>query len=375
MKILNKTNKILLLLTVLLFILGLIMVFSSSNVTAYMQYHTTPYHYFINELIFLFVGLVAYLIMIRFNTKVYGVFSFGLMILLIISLIVLFFLGKAKNQAISWYDFGFVSFQPSEFAKIVTIVWLSYYYGEHKDNLNDLKTLFFPLIPCIIITALIFFQPDLGTAIIYASIVGVIFFAQPFKKSIKMKIMLGILGLAVIGLLLISTTGLKVLAERQSDRFNISNPCDRLLTNGNQICNGYIAMNNGGLWGKGLGNSTQKYLYLPEPYTDFIFCVMVEELGAVFSIVVLLVYILILYTILLIGKRSINNRGSSMCYGVFVYILLHITVNLLGIMGLIPMTGVPLPFISYGGSFTLCLVLALTLVQRVNVERNLQKIK
>ena len=145
-----------------------------------------------------------------------------------------------------------------------------------------------------------------------------------------------------------------------------------MLKDGNQVCNGYIAINNGGLWGKGLGNSTQKYLYLPEPYTDFIFAVMIEELGCVFGIAIILVYIYILYRVLLIGRKSPTNRGCAICYGVCTYIFLHIAVNLLGIMGLMPMTGVPLPFMSYGGSFTICLVAALTIVQRVSVETGIR---
>ena len=180
--------------------------------------------------------------------------------------------------------------------------------------------------------------------------------------------------LLVVGLVEISGNG-KILGKRQTERFNIKNPCDRLLTDGNQVCNGYIAMNNGGLWGKGLGNSTQKYLYLPEPYTDFIFCILVEELGAVFGLVVLLLYVLLIYRILRIGNNVGTNIAKSICYGVFVYLVLHISVNLLGIMGLIPLTGVPLPFISYGGSFTVCLIAALTEVQRVYAEKKLKSEK
>ena len=122
-----------------------------------------------------------------------------------------------------------------------------------------------------------------------------------------------------------------------------------------------------------MGNSTQKYLYLPEPYTDFIFAIVVEELGVLTGIGLILAYIFILYRILLIGRNSLTNRGATMCYGVAIYLFLHIAVNLLGIFGLIPMTGVPLPFMSYGGSFTICLIAPLTIVQRVSVENGRAK--
>ena len=123
--------------------------------------------------------------------------------------------------------------------------------------------------------------------------------------------------------------------------------------------------------GVGLGNSTQKYLYLPEPYTDFIFAIIVEELGVVTGVIILLLYLIVLFRILLIGRQSPTNRGAILCYGIAAYIFLHITVNLLGIMGLMPMTGVPLPFMSYGGSYTICLIAALTVVQRVNIDTKL----
>ena len=121
----------------------------------------------------------------------------------------------------------------------------------------------------------------------------------------------------------------------------------------------------------GLGNSTQKYLYLPEPYTDFIYAIIVEELGVITGVLLILSYMFIMFRILLIGRKSPNNRGAVLCYGVAIYIFLHIAVNLLGIMGVIPMTGVPLPFMSYGGSFTLCLIAGLTLVQRVSIENGI----
>ena len=215
-------------------------------------------------------------------------------------------------------------------------------------------------------------QPDLGTAIIFALLTGIIFLSSPVTKRIKANIILLLVGMVIVGVLAIIMTGGSILQERQIERFNFTRPCDRLLDTGNQVCNGYIAINNGGLTGIGLGNSTQKYLYLPEPYTDFIFAVIIEELGLIVGIIIILAYIYLLYRILKIGRESYTNRGALICYGVAVYIFLHIAVNLMGLFGLMPMTGVPLPFMSYGGSFTLCLMVALTFVQRVNIETKLR---
>ena len=241
--------------------------------------------------------------------------------------------------------------------------------------MDKYTTSLFPIAICGIIASLIFLQPDLGTTIIFLLIVAAIFLAVPIDKTIKKKITFTVLGLGIFAALVFVYNGKDLLKERQLERFDFTKPCDKLLTTGNQVCNCYIAINNGGMFGVGLGNSTQKYLYLPEPYTDFIFAIVVEELGVVVGVLLLLAYMFVLYRILLIGKSSRTNRGATMCYGVAVYIFLHIVINLMGIMGLIPMTGVPLPFISYGGSFTICLIAALSIVQKVSVENGIMKEK
>ncbi len=356
-----------------MFAFGLIMVFSSSNVTAYMSKAVSPYNYFIKQGIFLGVGLLMSLIMIRFNTKLYGMVSWLGVLGAGASLVILLIMGQAKNQAVSWFDLGPISIQPSEFIKVIMIVWLARYYEVNGKRLDKYGVSLFPLLVGGAITFLVLLQPDLGTAIIFTVIVCTIFLAVPISSQIKNQIIFGCFGLVAVVILVVISSGKTLIYERQLERLNFTRPCDRLLTTGSQVCNGYIAINNGGLTGVGLGNSTQKYLYLPEPYTDFIFAVIVEELGVLVGILLLLLYIFILYRILLIGKRSYTNRGAIICYGVAVYIFCHIAVNLMGLFGLIPMTGVPLPFMSYGGSYTICLIAALTIVQRVSVEIGLRK--
>ncbi len=374
-KIIKYIDKPLLIITMILFALGLIMVFSASNVTAYMSHDVSPYNYFIKQAVFLAVGLILSLIMIRFNTKSYGMFSWGLLLIGIASLVVLLAIGSAKNQAVSWFDLGFVSVQPSEFVKVITIVFLANYYDKNAKKLNTWSKSLFPIGICAIAAALIFIQPDLGTTIIYCTIVGIIFLSVPIAKDIKFKTVFAILGIVIFGLVAIVGSGKGLLLDRQMERFNYKNPCSRILDDGNQVCNCYIAIHNGGLTGVGLGNSTQKYLYLPEPYTDFIFAIIVEELGVITGVLLILMYIFVFFRILVIGRKSPNNRGAVLCYGIATYIFLHIAINLLGIMGLMPMTGVPLPFMSYGGSFTICLIAALTIVQRVSVENGILKEK
>lgn len=361
-------DKPLLIVTIILFLIGLIMVFSASNVTAYMSQAVSPYNYFVKQGLFLVAGVIVFFIMIKMSTKTYGVLSWGLLLISIASLVVLLIIGTAKNRAVSWFDLGPISIQPSEFVKVITIIFLAYYYDRNKNKLKSWGKSLFPIGICAIVAGLIFIQPDLGTTIIYTAIVAAIFLAVPIVPEIKYKTVFACFGIVGFAALSIFGAGKGVLLERQMERFNYKRPCDRILDDGNQVCNCYIAINNGGLTGVGLGNSTQKYLYLPEPYTDFIFAIIVEELGVITGVLIILMYMFVLYRILLIGRKAPNNMGAVICYGVAIYIFLHIAVNLMGIMGMMPMTGVPLPFMSYGGSFTICLIAALTMVQRVSVE-------
>ena len=372
--IIKNIDKPLFILTLILFVLGLVMIFSASNVTSYMN-GGSPYAYFFRQGLFLIVSFIFCIIMVKFNTKFYGMMSNILLIAFVAVLILLLIYGKATNYAVSWIPIGPFTLQPSEFIKVIMIVFMARFYEVHEKRLNNFFIALIPLIIGVVITFLIMLQPDLGTAIIFAALTGIVFFSSPVSKVIKLKVIALFFGMClVIGAVLIMSGG-SFLQARQLERFNFTRPCDRLLDTGNQVCNGYIAINNGGLTGIGLGNSTQKYLYLPYPYTDFIFAVIVEELGLVVGIGIILAYMYLLYRILKIGRESYTNRGALLCYGVAVYIFLHVIVNLMGLFGLMPMTGVPLPFMSYGGSFTLCLMVSLAIVQRVNIENKIRSKK
>ena len=370
--IIKNIDRPLFLVTFVLFVLGLIMIFSASNVTSYMS-GGSPYAYFLRQGLFLLGSFIFCIFLVKFNTKFYGFVSNILLVVFTILLIVLLVYGKSTNYATSWFYIGPFGVQPSEFIKVIMIVFMARFYEKYEAKLNNWFIAVIPLLIAMVITFLIMFQPDLGTAIIFAVLVGLIFLSSPVSKRIKTAIIFLILGMVIVAALAVIFTGGSILQSRQLSRLNFTRPCDRLLDTGNQVCNGYIAINNGGLSGIGLGNSTQKYLYLPYPYTDFIFAVIVEELGLVTAIGIILAYIFVLYRILKIGKASTTNRGALICYGVAVYIFLHIAVNLMGLFGLMPMTGVPLPFMSYGGSFTLCVMVSLAFVQRVNIETKLHQ--
>ena len=365
----TKLDKPLLIVMLVLMLFGLIMVLSASSMASYMRYHKNIYDYFIKQGIFMLGGLVAFLIAVYFPTKLFKKISPFLMGVLILALLGLFVYGDARKGTQGWYDLGFITIQPSEIGKIVIILYLANYYQRHKDDLDNQWTLLKPILVVLIVFICIVMQPDLGTASVLFGITVLIFYALPLKKETRRpinRIFLGGILLAVLSLVL---TGGSFLRDYQLDRFNFLNPCERYEDKtGYQLCNSLIAFKNGGLTGKGIGESTQKYLYLPEAHTDFIFPIIVEEWGLIVGIVIILMYLFILYRTLSIAKKANNLGNAIIAYGVFSYLLFHIAINLIGVMGIGPLTGVPLPFLSYGGSYTLTRLFSMGLVQRVHYE-------
>ncbi|MCX4254678.1 MAG: FtsW/RodA/SpoVE family cell cycle protein [Bacilli bacterium] len=377
-KILAKMDIWLLIIMIAFSIFGLIMIFSSSSVSTVLRYNVPQYHFFIRQAMFLAAAfVVSFIVVLNVPTSKYKYISPLAMAAVIVALIGLFIYGRITNNARSWYDIGPFALQPSEFAKSVIIVFLAVSYSrlEKIKNANIYLSLI-PVALSLIVAILIAMQPDFGTAIIISGIIFFIFISIPLVKRNLIKVLkVGVIavGVAVVALLY---SGTEILNSRQLQRFEFRNPCSRYTEDtGYQVCNGFIAIHNGGLFGVGLGNSSQKYLYLPESHTDFIFPIIVEELGAIVGTLIIILYVVMLYRILKIAREGENLRLSILAYGVFLYLLFHILVNILGILALIPLTGVPLPLLSYGGSFTVNVVIMLFVVQRVTIENKTIKNK
>ena len=370
-KTLFKIDKPLFITTIIFFIFGLVMILSASSMESYMRYGSSPYIYFLKQSAFIAAGIIIFLIIIKIPIKVYKSLSYILLILITLCLIALTAYGYAAKNAQSWFQLGPINIQPSEFAKIISIIYLACYYNKNKANLNNSWKLIKPLIPIFIIFILVAIQPDFGTAIIIGLICFFMFFALPMSKLCRFKFTSLIICLTIIlAIAFIFTKGL-FLKSYQLERFNFKDPCNRYQEeSGYQLCNSFIAFKNGNITGQGLGMSTQKYLYLPESYTDFIFPIIVEEWGLIVGITIILLYLFIIYRIYVIAKRANDLTGSLIAYGICIYFFLHIAINLIGVMGLGPLTGVPLPFLSYGGSYTINLMISLALVQRVAIESN-----
>lgn len=377
-KLFSKMDIPLFIMVVLYVALGLVMIYSASNITAVVRYGYQPYHFFIRQAIFVLVSFfIGFLIVLRFPTRNYGALAWPLVFLLIGSLALLFVKGKIAGGAISWFDLKYFKVQPSEFAKSILVIFMAIYYNKlHYKKVKNIYAYFVPLGFAAIIIGLVFMQPDLGSAAIIAGIVFLTFISIPVVQNNIMKFIKIIAIGCILAMVAFLYSGNDFLSSIQKGRLNFRNPCSRYTeTTGYQVCNGFIAINNGGLFGVGLGNSTQKYLYLPESHTDFIFPIIVEELGLVTGIIIILGYAYILSRILKTAKTSENLRCSILAYGTFWYFTLHILVNLLGVLALIPLTGVPLPFLSYGGSFTVNAIIMIFVVERVNIENKINKTK
>ncbi len=370
-RIFNKVDKPLLILTFISLIFGLMMVGSASSLKAYMT-HADSYYYFKRQLLFIIAGLVGGFIILRIPIRSYKKLIYLGIIGVIGGLIYVLVSEKVMNGIKGWMFIGSFGVQPSEFAKTVLIVYLALAYEKLMKikNLSNVRKVL-PFAVALIFIFLIFQQPDFGTMMILVGITGVIFLIVPFDNKTKL-VMVSFTIISVLILVIVMLLTGKGFSSGQKGRFNFTNPCTRYReVTGYQVCNGYIALNSGGLLGNGFGNSKQKYLYLPEAHTDFIFPIIIEEMGLLVGIGIIISYFIMIWRILLIGKKSYNLQGTIICYGVAAYIALHVMVNLGGVLGVIPLTGVPLPFYSYGGSFMINLLVCLAFVQRVCVENKI----
>ena len=370
-KVFKRIDNPLLITTIIFFIFGLVMVLSASSMESYMRYGSSPYIYFFKQLIFVAVGSIIFFIVTRIPIKAYKTLSCFLMVIIIAGLIGLTAYGYVAKNAQSWFQLGPINIQPSEFAKVIIIVYLAHYYNKNKTNLNNTWILIKPLLPVFIIFVLVAIQPDFGTASVIALISFFMFFSLPMGKLCRFKFSsLIIVLIFVLTIVFIFAKGY-LLKPYQLERFNFKDPCERYQEeSGYQLCNSFIAFKNGNITGQGIGMSTQKYLYLPESYTDFIFPIIVEEWGLIVGIIIIILYLFIIYRIYIIARRANDLTSSLIAYGICMYYFLHIVINLMGVLGLGPLTGLPLPFLSYGGSYVINLMISLGLVQRVAIESN-----
>lgn len=385
----NKINKnvdrSILFCYLILGVIGIIFIYSASMVPARMGSLTNgniinSNHFMVRQSIFLFVGTLIVLFIAYFvdidilKAKVFQQFIIiGVIVLLIITLI----LGSEINGSKNWLNLGFFSIQSSEFLKLASIIYLSYIIDKKMSQarIYNIKTLLPPLFMLGFGLVLILIQGDLGGTILNVGIILFILLYSDIKNIVKIQLFSSISLPFVI--YLIYTL---IFDTKNTYRLNrikvIIEPFKYENGEGYQLSNSLLAIGNGGVTGQGMGNGIMKLGYLPEPHTDFIFSVLAEEAGLIGVIVVIALYMYITFKGIIYANTTKNNYYKIICIGVVSYLFLQVFINLAGISGIIPLTGVTLPLLSYGGSSLLSISVAFGLLlattKKINIEKDLE---
>jgi cell division protein FtsW len=374
MRYIGKTSKFidypLLVTYVILCLIGLVMVYSASMVAATKGTLTggaevSGTYFYTRQLLyvimsFAIVFFMAFIMNVKVlkQPKVQQWMMIGIFVLLLITLVI----GKNINGSKSWINLGFMNLQASELLKIAIILYLPFMIEKKMPAVrNKIKLISAPIILVASCVALVFLQKDVGqTLLILIIFFSIIFYAGIGVHNIlKYGIMVAIAGILISILVLIAGLLPSYLEARFS---TLTNPFSAESGTGYHISNSLMAIGNGGLFGRGLGNSIMKLGYLPEPHTDFIFAVICEELGLVGGLFVIILEFFIVYRAFQLANKTNSYFYKLVCVGIASYIGSQTFVNLGGISATIPLTGVPLPFISFGGSAMISLSIAMGLL-------------
>ena len=336
----------------MLLALGLMMVLSASSVSAYLNFDDA-YFYVKRQAVFLVLGVAGAVVLARLSHRVLRVLGWvGVALAALLLILTYTALGFESGGNRNWIDLGFTSIQPSEFAKLAMIIWGADVLARKERLLDQPRHLLFPYLPvCGMLILLVVFQGDAGTAVVMASImVGVLFIVGAPMR------VLATLGLCAIGgvvtLFVTSPVRMRRLAAFLDPTADLNGAND-------QANAGMWAIASGGWWGLGLGGSRQKWGGLPVAHSDFIFAVIGEELGLFGSLMVLALFLVLGYAGLRIATRSDEPFRRYAAGGVTVWFMVQALINLAVVLRLLPIAGVPLPLVSYGGSALIANLLAL----------------
>jgi cell division protein FtsW len=370
-KILKSYDYSLIITIILLSLFGLVMIYSASMVSSMQRYGVESDYFFQKQKIFLLLSFIIFIFFSWFPYK--ALLSNKLLVPMVLASLfglgILFIIGHVAGNAQSWIRLGSFSIQPSEFVKLGVIIYLSAVYAKKQSYINEFdKGVMPPLIYLFLVLMLVAFQPDFGTAgIIFLIAVTIILSSGMNLKNITKLITMVLIAITPIFFLLQD----EIFSEERSSRFtSLKNPFAVEQDAGYHLVNSYLAIGSGGVNGLGLGKSIQKLGYLPESHTDFIMAVIAEELGifGVGFVILSLAYIVLRG--ILIGMKCKDAFGSLLAIGISSMIGIQAIINLAGISGLMPITGVPLPFVSYGGSSLLQLSIAMGILVNVSMFVN-----
>jgi len=330
--------------TVILICIGIVMIYSASSIYAG-EHYKDGFFFLKRHLSFLGIGvLLTFLVMcvdyrrFRDHAKPMLILALFLLVLVLIPGV-----GREVSGARRWFRFGILSFQPSEFANLAVIIYISDFISRKSENIRSFSRGFMP--PMIILgftVLLILLQPDLGTSVSLAFVVVVMLFVSQVRLSYLFSVLLG--SVPLLSVLILSAP------YRRARIMAFLNPWADPKGTGFQIIQSQIALGSGSIFGNGLGHSRQKLFYLPAAHTDFIFSIIGEEMGLLGTLGVILLFIIFIYYGVKVIKNAPDKFGYFLALGLVSMICFRAIINIGVSCGLLPTKGLPLPFISYGGS-------------------------
>jgi cell division protein FtsW len=355
----NSYDLVLLFLTLSLVGIGLVMLYSSSSIVAQERFGDSMY-FVKRQIVFALLGLAVLIVSKNLPYLVYRRLVYVILGVTVLSLIIVLLphVGHRVGGARRWLRFGPISIQPAEFAKLALIIYISYSVAKKKERLREFSVGYAPhLLISGVFIGLVVMQPDLGTAITFA----VLTFLLLFVAGVRLRYLLAT-SLAVTPLLALA---IAQKGYRWQRLLAFLNPWRDPSNTSFQLLHSLLALGSGGPLGVGLGSGQQKLFYLPEPHTDFILAVIGEETGIIGVSVVLILYALLIYKGVKIALRAPERFGTYLAFGLTLAVGLQALINSAVVMGLLPTKGLPLPFISYGGSSLLSNLLAMGILMNI----------
>jgi cell division protein FtsW len=348
----------------LLLAFGLIMLSSASSALGFDRFGDA--YYYVKRQIFsgLLPGLLLGYIVLRGGHRLVPKLSLPLFILCLILLGLVFVPGIGQTYgtfARRWIDLGPISFQPSELAKLAVVAYLAAWLSSHQGQLGDFKKGFLPFVGIVgLVVGLIILEPDMGTAGVIVMTTFLMYFIA--NGSLRYMFLLGAGGLFLLSLLIVAEP------YRLERLKTFVDPSRDPLGAGYHVQQSFLAIGSGGMWGRGLGASRSKFQYLPEVTGDSIFPVIAEELGFWLSAALCLLYLYFFSRIMRVAENTKDNFYRFLVAGIGIWIATQTFINLGSMVGMLPLTGVPLPFISYGGTSLMMAIVGICLVIRISAD-------
>lgn len=338
-------QRVILIVSLILIFLGIVMVYSSSYVYAQYKFNKEPYYFLLRQLIWVALSLSVMIFLTQLDYQRLGEVSKWMLLVcgILLVLVLIPGIGIMVKGARRWLGYGHFRFQPSELAKIVLIIFMAKFLSQKYDSMKDFRRVVLPSIAILaLFMILIVKEPDFGNAMIIGLIMGIMWFIAGMRLRL------------IVASLIVSAPIVTYLIFSKQYRLDrilaFINPWDYRSGKGWQLVQSLISLGSGGIGGRGLGQSVQKYLYLPDSHSDFIFSILGEELGFLGTSAVVLLFLILIWCGIKVSLRIKDLFGSYLAIGITSLIGIQALINMCVVTGLLPTKGLPLPFISYGGS-------------------------